>query len=312
MKKAILVILLAILSLILFNRFGLANNGFDLSNSSIDKKLILSGGPAKDGIPAIDDPKFILAKNADFLLPSDRVLGLDYRGIIKAYPIKILNFHEIVNDDFNDQPVAITFCPLCGSGIAYLREINGKKVTFGVSGLLYNSDVLLYDRETESLWSQIISTAISGPLRGQHLKMLTLTHTTWQDWQKRHPRTLVLSINTGFSRDYSNNPYDGYELDRALWFPVVAQDNSRDPKSLIIGIEINGRFKGYPFTELEKLDAALLDKVAGKKIIINYSKIHQSASITDENGKLLPTITTFWFAWHAFHPTALIFSIEKH
>ncbi|MBL1321816.1 MAG: DUF3179 domain-containing protein [Methylophaga sp.] len=310
MKKIILVILVSIFFLVLLNRFGFANNGFDLSNASVDQSLILSGGPSKDGIPSLDKPKFVSADEVDFLNPTDRILGMNYQGIVKAYPIKILNFHEIVNDDFNGQPVAITFCPLCGSGIAYLTNINGKKHSFGVSGLLYNSDVLLYDRETNSLWSQIMSTAISGPLLGHQLEMVTLSHTSWQDWQQRYPESLVLSINTGFSRDYSTNPYQGYDLDNSIWFPVATQDDSHPAKALIIGIKIEGEFKAYPFSELEKSSSELSDNFAGKDLIIRYNKQHQSASISDKGGNELPAVTTFWFAWYAFHPEGSVFSMD--
>jgi hypothetical protein len=310
MQKIILAILVIILSVVLFNRFGLANNGFNLTNVSVDKALILSGGPAKDGIPSIDKPKFIATKAVDYLEASDRVLGLNYQGIIKAYPIKILNYHEIVNDEFDGQPIAITYCPLCNSGIAYLSNINGNKLSFGVSGLLYNSDVLLYDRETKSLWSQIMSTAISGPLIGHRLKLVNLSHTSWQDWQKRYPESSVLSADTGYSRDYTHNPYAGYELDSSVWFPVVAQDDSRHPKALIISIEIDGKFKAYPFSELEQLEGNLNDNFAGEELIIHYSKQYQSASITDTQGNELPTVTSFWFAWVAFHPNDTVFSLD--
>lgn len=310
MHKIILAVLISIFSIIVFNKFAIANNGFNLSNTSVDKALIVSGGPAKDGIPSIDNPTFISATDVDFLDLTDRVLGINYHGIVKAYPVKILNFHEIVNDNFREKPVAVTFCPLCGSGIAYLTMINGKKHRFGVSGLLYNSDVLLYDRETESLWSQIMSTAISGPLLGRRLDMLTLTHTSWQDWRQRYPDTLVLSTNTGYSFDYNSNPYIGYELDKRIWFPVKSQDDSRHPKSLIIGIEINGQFKAYPFSELEQSKTKIADTFSGQELMVHYSKQHQSARITDKQGNELPTITTFWFAWHAFHPKGSVFTAE--
>ena len=140
-------------------------NGFDLSNSSIPKKRIHNGGPGKDGIPSIAKPRFAIESHADFLKNENRILGVSIYGIAKAYPIKILDRHEIVNDHFGDQEVVITYCPLCGSGMAFEADINGSK-TFGVSGLLYNSDVLLFDRQTESLWSQIAMRAIPGPMRG--------------------------------------------------------------------------------------------------------------------------------------------------
>ncbi len=121
-------------------------NGFDLKGALIPVNQIHGGGPPKDGIPSIDQPTFVLADEEDYLQNDAAVLGINYQGIIKAYPINILNWHEIVNDQFNQEPVVITFCPLCGSGMAFSASINGKAHTFGVSGLLYNSDVLLYDR----------------------------------------------------------------------------------------------------------------------------------------------------------------------
>ncbi|MES9860025.1 MAG: DUF3179 domain-containing (seleno)protein, partial [Candidatus Thiodiazotropha sp. 4PDIVS1] len=136
-------------------------NGFDLSSASIKVSEVLSGGPPRDGIPAIDQPEFVSSDEADFLTPDDRILGVVRNGVAKAYPISILNWHEIVNDVFDDEPVVITFCPLCGTGMAFEAMIDRQTLTFGVSGLLYNSDVLLYDRHSESLWSQIMKQSIS-------------------------------------------------------------------------------------------------------------------------------------------------------
>ena len=150
--------------------FAAGKNGFDLSNASIPIEKILHGGPPRDGIPALDDPKFVNANHADFIQAGDRVLGVARNGIAKAYPINILNWHEIVNDQFGDEGIAVTFCPLCGTGMAFKADIQGKIRDFGVSGLLYNSDVLLYDRDSESLWSQIAREAVSGPLLGTSLE----------------------------------------------------------------------------------------------------------------------------------------------
>jgi hypothetical protein len=310
MNKIILLIVITIFGVVTLNRCNAANNGFDLTNALVPAEFIMGGGPPKDGIPALDRPNFVAAGKADFLVDSDRVLGVNYQGMVKAYPIKILNYHEIVNDDFNGQAIAITFCPLCGSGIAYSTNIDGKKYSFGVSGLLYNSDVLLYDRETQSLWSQIMNKAISGPLKGRRLQIIISSHTTWQDWKQRHPDSLVLSTDTGYRRDYTKNPYRGYELDRRVWFPVVAKDNTHHPKSLIIGIEIDGKYKGYPFSELERVGDDLKDNFAGNDLIIRYSKQHQSASISDNQGNELPAVTTFWFVWYAFHPEGIVFKAK--
>lgn len=311
MKKILLLTLTFALS------FGLTrlianpkDNGFNLEKTIIPVDNIFSGGPGRDGIPAIDQPKFINAENADFLRPSDRVLGLAFQDINKAYPIKILNFHEIVNDRFNNEPVVITFCPLCGSGIAYSAMINGQRHSFGVSGLLYNSDVLLYDRETESLWSQLMNQSVSGPLQGEKLTPIALTHTTWEDWKQRFPKTQVLSKNTGFSRNYDTNPYEGYHLDRKIWFPVEQQNDSYHPKELILGIELNGQTKCYAFSELSTMPDTFKDTIAEQAITIRYDKQHKTASIVDLDNQTIPTVITFWFAWYAFHPDTLIFKPE--
>lgn len=285
-------------------------NGFDLSNSLISSENIYHGRPDKDGIPAIDHPKFLKAPDRIFLHPDDRILGMTYQGISKAYPIKILNHHEIVNDQFADKPVVITFCPLCGSGIAYSAKLAGKTLHFGVSGLLYNSDVLLFDRETESLWSQLMNQAISGAMRGKRLSPLALSHTTWENWYKRFPNTLVLSEETGYYRDYSQNPYKGYRLDRKIWFPVKQQSGRYHPKEMVMGIEINVQFKAYAFSELAKAKSEINDQLAGKHYSIHYDPRHQTASVTDNNGNEIPTVMTFWFAWYGFHPKTLIYQVQ--
>jgi len=310
MKANILIGLTLILGVLLFNRLSVADNSFDLTNTSVPRNLIMSGGPDKDGIPSLDTPKFISNNDVDFLHNSDRVLGINYLGIQKAYPIKILNYHEVVNDDFHGNPITITFCPLCRSGIAYSANIKGEKHSFGVSGLLYNSDVLLYDRQTESLWSQIMSTAISGPLKGYRLTTIPIQNTTWQDWKQQHPGTQVLSTETGYLRDYTTNPYIGYELDNSIWFPVASRDNSHHPKALVIGIEIDGKFKAYPFSELEQINGDLIDQFAGENLVIQFNSEFQSARIMDNHDKELSSVTTFWFAWHAFHPQGEVYKTK--
>ena len=226
-----------------------SQNGFDLSSSSIDESEIFQGGPPRDGIPSIDKPNFIAAIKAD-LSATDRVLGIEVNGEFRAYPIRILNWHEIVNDEFNDEKIVVTFCPLCGTGMVYSATIDDQPRTFGVSGLLYNSDVLLYDRETQSLWSQILSTAISGPSKGKKLTPLSVSHTSWKDWKDTHPQTDVLSTNTGFQRDYQRSPYGDYNESRTLYFPVSANSKRYHPKERVLGITVNGKHKAYPFTEL--------------------------------------------------------------
>ncbi|KAF0191048.1 MAG: hypothetical protein FD165_2123 [Gammaproteobacteria bacterium] len=286
-------------------------NGFDLSGALIPVDEILSGGPTRDGIPAIDAPAFVTASQAGFLADAGRVLGLKRNGVAKAYPIAILNWHEVVNDRFGDEPVVITYCPLCGSGIAFLADIDSRPRAFGVSGLLYNSDVLLYDRQSESLWSQIMMQAVSGPQRGATLTPVPLAHTSWADWRSRHPETLVLSTDTGFHRDYDRDPYLGYAGSNRLFFPVTGTDPRYQPKDWVIGIGINGRYKAYPFRELAKTGGVITDTVGGKTVHVQYSARHQSATIADESGNALTGITAFWFAWYTFHPDTAVFRLPE-
>ena len=275
------------ITLLLTNSLSIASttkNGFDLRNALVSENKILSGGPQRDGIPAIDKPTFISGKQATFLKPDDRVLGLINKKQAKAYPITILNHHEIVNDNVGGDKIAVTYCPLCGSGIAYRSEIGGKNLSFGVSGLLYNSALLLYDRQTESLWSQILGKAVTGPMKGIKLETVQLTYTTWRDWLQRYPNTLALSTKTGFPRDYSKEPYAGYEKSGRLWFPVNFRAMGYHPKERIIGIEINGKFKAYPFTELSKTPGKIKDSVNGKKLLIRFDSQNQTGSVFDEAG----------------------------
>jgi Protein of unknown function (DUF3179) len=289
----------------------LDNNGFDLSNSSIDVSEINHGGPAKDGIPAIDKPKFIHANQASYLEPTDRVLGLSLSSKSKAYPIKILNYHEIVNDFFDKKAVVITYCPLCGSGTAYSSQVNGINTTFGVSGLLYNSDVLLYDRETESLWSQLLSRAISGSQKGTSLEMLPLNHTSWQDWQKKYPETMVLSNQTGFDRDYSRSPYGNYNQDESLYFPINQLNKDYHPKENVIGLIFNGKTKVYPFAELSKVKTPFNDAIGKHTITVVFDAKNRTGKILDSNQNEIPSITSFWFAWLAFYPDSDVFKADN-
>ena len=308
-RFARLLTLLAGITLSQFSPIAYSNNGFDISNAVIPQAEILRGGPPKDGIPAISDPKLIQANEADFLASDDRVVGISIDGIAKAYPISILNWHEIVNDKINDQSYAITYCPLCGTAVAFDANIDGKVTEFGVSGLLYNSDVLLYDRNTESLWSQITSSSIAGKLVGKKLRRIPTSHTTWRDWQLKHPNTLVLSEQTGHSRDYSRNPYSGYETSRTLYFAVNnSAPDTYHPKELVVGLEFDGVFKAYPFVELEKNGkASFSDSINGNNITVQWDQLNRSVTIKNRAGKEIAGIQGFWFAWFAFHPETEVF-----
>ena len=284
-------------------------NGFDLADASIPHDEILAGGPPRDGIPAIHNPKFLDANQAEFLQPDDRVLALTVGGQARAYPVRILDWHEIVNDQVGQTRFAVTYCPLCGSGVVFRAQAGGQKLSFGVSGLLYKSDVLLYDRETESLWSQILRRAVSGPLKGARLESIPAVHTTWRDWKNRHPDGLVLSTETGHERDYSRSPYGDYDSSRALYFPVGPEAPRFHPKEPVLGVESRGRFKAYPFSELRKNGAAEVRDVVGETEVVVLWNESESAAELRENEDA-ESLRLFWFAWHAFHPETEIFSAE--
>ena len=287
-------------------------SGFDMSRHSIPVDEILSGGPPKDGIPALSQPEFVTVKKAGrFMKDEDRVLGLAGNGEVKAYPIKILNWHEIVNDTLGSEAVVVTFCPLCGTGMVFDAKIKGRNLTFGVSGLLYQSDMLLYDRKTDSLWSQIKGEAVTGPLMGARLKLLSSTQTTWGAWKKTHPETLVLSEQTGYRRDYDRDPYLGYYTSSRLMFKVKNQNKTYHPKEKVIGLEIGGKFKAYPFSELSQAKQPVADKLNGVSIKVTFDKKSQTAVIRDRKGKELPSVVGFWFAWFAFHPDTGVYKASR-
>lgn len=282
-------------------------NGFDLEEASIPPEQILRGGPPRDGIPAIDDPHFESSSEAGWLQDGDMVIGVERNGIARAYPISILNWHEIVNDDFGGEPVLVTFCPLCGTGIVFSPPRGGD---FGVSGLLYNSDVLLYDRETESLWSQILAEAVTGERKGERLAVIPSRHVRWASWRERWPGTEVLSRDTGFARDYGRDPYSGYDRSAQVFFPLanIDQRSGLHPKERVLGIEVGGGSKAYPYSALaERGEESFADRVGGEEVRIHWDQAGPAAWASRE-GEELPAVTGFWFAWYAFHPDTEVFA----
>ena len=284
--------------------------GFDFSKHSIPLEEIHDGGPPKDGIPALYDPKFIPASQVNNLKDRDRILGLELNGETRAYPIKILNWHELVNDQVGGEAVLISYCPLCGTGMAFNAKVHGRRKLFGVSGKLYNSDVLFYDKETESLWSQIKMQAITGSYTGTTLQQIVLEHTTWRAWVEKHPDTRVLSIETGYFRDYERSPYQKYESTNAIYFPVSHEDNRLQRKEWVLGVIINGKPKAYPFKTLEKTRTPFADLVGEQEIMIHYDS-HNRSAWAEKDGKTIPTTQAYWFAWVAFYPETKLFGPQS-
>jgi hypothetical protein len=276
--------------------------GFDTSRSSIPVGEILSGGPPKDGIPALLRPRFVTAGEAAFLEPDDRVVGIARDGTAKAYPLRILNWHEVVNDEIGSAAVVVTYCPLTASAVAYDRDVNGEALTFGVSGRLYQSNVLLYDHRTESLWSQLRQEAVTGPQTGARLRALPSLLTSWAAWRREHPGTLVLSPETGYRRDYSRNPYASYERSPGIMFPPKRHDPRLPVKERVLGLEIGGQAKAYGLADLAAA-GTLDDDVGGVAVRVEYDAASETVRVVGRaEGNLLPATTVYWFAWSAFHP----------
>jgi hypothetical protein len=204
----------------------------------VDPAGVRSGGPPPDGIPPIDQPSFERADTVRWLEPNEPVLSLTVEGETRAYPLRIMTWHEIVNDTVGGVPVAVTYCPLCSSGVAFLREVDGRLLSFGTSGMLYADNLVMYDRQTESLWPQLTGRASIGVLTGALLEAVPMGTVAWRELRATHPRALVLSQDTGFDRPYGSNPYVGYDNpDGDLLFELPDSDERLPVKERVVGLE---------------------------------------------------------------------------
>lgn len=285
---------------------------FDLSNAVIPPNEIHAGGPPKDGIPALTHPTVIRADKANYLNDTDRVVGVTLGDQARAYPIKILNYHEIVNDTLGRIPIAVTYCPLCDSAAVFDRRVDGETREFGVSGLLYNSNVLMYDRggEPESLWSQVAAQGVSGPAAGKALQALPLELTTWQDWTARHPNTTVISDQTGHARNYNVNPYARYFAGQRLMFPARPMSDRLAPKTLVLGVWTEGKARAYPIASFGARDQTLEQELDGKSFTLVYDARHRALRI-DSADDGVEWMYSFWFAWYAFRPETELFAARR-
>jgi len=308
---------------------------------------IVSGGPPQDGIPSIDNPKFVSVSEADkFLQDADQVVGLKVNGDIRAYPLQILVWHEIVNDNVGGTPVAVTYCPLCFTNQVFNRTVDGQTVEFGTSGKLYNSNLVMYDRNSNSLWSQALGQAIVGKQAGLKLDRIPFDVAFWREWKQLYPDTNVLSRDTGSSRPYGADPYGSYYSNNDLFFPVSNKDDRLELKEIIVGLENGGQFKAYKLQQIQDtrvINDRIGDKslalfslypfmvrvfdstLDGQKLEFQYNK--NSSKITDKQtgsewnfdgigtagpmkGKhllRLPYDEGFWFEWVAFHPKTALY-----
>jgi hypothetical protein len=276
-------------------------NGFDLTGLAVPKAALANGGQPRDGIPALDAPRFTAANEAALGF-EERVVGVLVNGVARAYPRSVLVWHEVVNDRIGEQPFVLVYSPLSGTVAGFDARSAAGADLFGVSGLVYNSGTLLFDRPSESLWLPMEGLAIAGPRKGQRLTAINATETSWADWLTRYPKTQVLTADTGHRRPYGRDPYADYASNSELRFPLAARDDRYHPKEPVLVLGHEGRYKAYPFVELAAHDTAFTDKFAGTTYHIDFNYADQRALVSDADGKPVATATEYWFAWHAGHP----------
>ena len=274
--------------------------GFDdATKKTVPFDKLMQGCPARDCIPSIDNPRYVAANAADHVGDDDLVITLAYKGEHFAFPTRVLDHHEIVNDTFAGVPLAITWCPLCGSAVGIERTVGGAVTTFGVSGVLYNSDLVLYDRATGTLWDQIEAKGIVGPGTNEHLTLVPVSMSKWSKWKSKHPDTLVLSTDTGFDEDYTQDRYAEYRDSTRLFMPVSAEDDRVHAKTVVYGFSL-GDLDVAITESMLPANGGFAGKVGGELAVITR---HDDGSVSmRRDGQTHYPIRLFWFAWYTFHP----------
>jgi hypothetical protein len=308
-------------SVALDDELGVPTAGWDtdFSRHTVPLSEFVSGGPGKDGIPSLDERRFVSVAEADaWLADREPVIELVLGGVARAYPIQIMVWHEIVNDEVAGTPVAVTFCPLCNTAPVFDRRLDGRVLDFGTTGNLRNSDLVMYDRQTESWWQQFGGEAVVGELAGAVLEQLPAQIVAWEDFARRHPDSEVLSQDTGFARDYGRNPYSGYDdVDSSPFFPVEGEDDRLAPKERVVFLERDGDALVVPFTLLAKEESVEV-VVGGERVVVEWvpgvrspldapfvaagREVGSAAVTLGATGEPVPFDQPFWFAVAAFRP----------
>ncbi len=278
---------------ILAETFGFDEN----TRRAVELDALMQGCPRRDCIPSIDAPNYVAAGEAVHVSDDENVIAIVVDGDARAYPTRILDHHEIVNDTIGGEPIAVTWCPLCGSAVGVRREVGGEVTEFGVSGVLYNSDLVFYDRKTETLWDQIEAKGIVGPLTGETLEFVPVTMTKWGRWRAAHPATKVLSEDTGFDYDYSGDRYAEYRASTRLFMPVSNTDDRVHPKTVVYGFSLDTgpiAFAASLFDNESVYEHENMVLTLGDDGSLQLRKDGEDASYAP--------IRLFWFAWYTFHP----------
>jgi hypothetical protein len=292
----------------------------DFSRHSVPLDEIQSGGPPKDGIPPIDEPRFAPATDVRFLSGREPVIAVEVGGETRAYPLQILIWHEIVNDEIRGVPIAVTFCPLCNTALVFDRRLDGRVLDFGTTGNLRKSDLVMYDRQTESWWQQFGGDAIVGELTGKRLERVPARIVSWSDFRRAHPRAPVLTRETGFDREYGKNPYFGYDdVDSPPFFSTGPADERLQPKERVVYFERGSEAFAVPFSVLQRKRAVVVE-TGGSRLLVRWragvasplgqGDVAEGADIgaaeVIENGRLVAFEEPFWFAVAAFRPDVTI------
>mgnify|MGYP001036832451 FL=1 len=277
------------------------------SSSDVPLSELTQGCPRRDCIPSIDAPRFTAPGEKPELHDEDLVLGLVRGGTARAYPVWVLDRHEIVNDVIAGEPVAVTWCPLCGSGIAFRRVLDGTPVELGVSGLLRESDLVFYDRRTRSLWQQVTGTAFVGPSRGKRLESISVAVTTWARWRAAHPGTTVLV--TGDARP-SRNAYGDYATSQKILFPVTRTSRALPGKEVVWGIELEKGSVAVTDRRLGDGGSVAVD-AGGVRLEVSRLADGTVRAVRASDGREVVAHRMFWFAWYTFHPDTRVVDLEK-
>lgn len=281
-KKSISVLAIISLFLLAAACSSVVNESSTSPTSSDDSDWLIPSdqvyvGSGRDEIASIDDPDFSNVSDIDFLEDEDLVIGIKIDGQVKGYPHKVLNYHEIVNDQVADTPVSVTFCPLTGSALAWNRTVEGEVTTFGVSGFIHRNNLIAYDRKTESFWSQMLNLSVKGPMKGESRKTYQLIETTWSAWKAAFPESFVLTGNTGYDWNYLTNPYgNNYPNDdNNIVFPIEREDDRLERKTLAHGLFYNSSLHIFPIKEFPDEIKVINRIIAGTNVVVLGSAKHE-------------------------------------